>query len=130
MASPHKDDTMKQRNETVHAQIQRSLLTSTVRSGTDETLRQDVVAVSPDGVRRNQSHRSIRTLARRQNPGPKMLQGSSQDETYVNVYVFNADSGLPEEYHYDRRYHSPDWIWDSSVTDYVPRNHGFTDQDE
>ena len=131
MAFHHKDDLMKRRNDAVHAQNQRSRLTSTAHSGTDETLRQQVVAVSPVGVLCNQSTRhSTRALARHQNPGPNLLQGSSLDELYVNVYVFNVEFGLPEAYHYDCRHHNPDWIWDSSVTDYIPRNHGMIDEDE
>ena len=118
------------RNVEDHAR-QRSRLIDIVRSRAAETLRQHAISVDPDSIVLDQRiHRATRTLARLRNPGPILLKGPSPDPFYINVDVFNVNSGLLEAYHYDCRHHSADWIWDSSVIDYIPRNHGVIDQYE
>ena len=137
MTYHHKGGMMRRRTDAVQARNveararQRSRLIAIAWSRAAETLRQHEVAVNPNSIVLDQCIRqATRTLARLRNPGPTLLKGPSTDPFYINVDVFNVNSGLPEAYHYDRRHHSADWIWDSSVTDYIPRNHGIIDQYE
>ena len=137
MTYQHKGERLWRRTEAIQAQNvetrerQRSRLHAILRSREAETLRQHAIAVNPDSIDLDQRIRqATRSLARLWNPGPKLLKGPSPDPFYINVDVFNVNSGLPEAYHYDRRHHSADWVWDSSVTDYIPRNHGIIDQYE
>ena len=131
MAYQHKGENLQRRAGTIRPrnverlERQRSRLRAILRSREAETLRQHEAAINPDSTVLDQRIRqATRSLARLRNPGPKLLNGPAPDPFYINVDVFNVDSGLPEAHHYDRRYHSADWIWDSTVSDYIPRNHG------
>ena len=137
MAYQHKGERLRRRTGTIQAQNvegrerQHSRLRCILRSREAKTLRQHEIAINPDSIVLDQRIcQATRSLARLQNPGPQLLKRPAPDPFYINVDVFNVTSGLPEAHHYDRRHHSADWIWDSSVSDYIPRNHGIIDQYE
>ena len=137
MTYQHKGERLRRRTGTIQAQNvkacerQRSRLRAILLSRDVETLQQHEIAVNPDSIVLDQRIcQATRSLARLRNPGPKLLQGPAPDLLYINVDVFNVNSGLPEAHHYDRRHHSADWIWDSAVSDYIPRKHGVIDQYE
>ena len=137
MAYQHKGERLRRRTGTIQArnvegrERQRNRLRAILRSREADTLRQHEIAINPDSIVLDQRIRQDTcSLARLRNPGPKLLKGPVPDPFYINVDVFNVNSGLPEAHHYDRRHHSAEWIWDSSVTDYIPRNRGIIDQYE
>ena len=137
MTYQHKAESMQRRTAVIHAQNvqerarQRSRQIALLQRRAEETLRQHEIAVDPDSIILDQRiRRATRTLARLRNPGPILLEGLAPDPFYINIDVLNVNSGFPEAYHYDRRHHSADWIWDSSVIDYIPRNHRVIDISE
>ena len=137
MAYQHKGERLQRRTRTIRPrnverlERQCSRLRAILRSREAETLHQHEAAINPDSTVLDQRIcQATRSLARLRNPGPKLLNGPAPDPFYINVDVFNVDSGLPEAHHYDRRHHSADWFWDSSASGYIPRNHEIIDQYE
>ena len=137
MTYQHKGERLRRRTGTIQAknvkarERQRSRLRAILWSQEAKTLRQHAIAINPDSIVLDQRIcQATRSLARLRNPGPKLLKRPTPDPFYINVDVFNVNYGLPEAHHYNRRHHSADWIWDSSVSDYIPRNHVIIDQYE
>ena len=137
MTYQHKAETMWRHTAEIHAQHvqeqarQRSRLVAVIQHKANNTLRQHDIAVNPDSIILDQRiRRATRTLAHLWNPGPILLEGPAPHPFYINADVLNVDSGMQEVYHYDRRHHSADWIWDSATIYYIPRNHGVIDLPE
>ena len=113
MTYRNKGEMMRQRTAVIQAQNvkecarQRRRQIALVRNRAEQTLRQHAIAVDPDSIVLDQRIRqATRTLARLRNPGPTLLKRPSPDPFYINIDIFNVNSGLPEAYHYDRRHHS------------------------
>ena len=92
------------------------------------TLRQHEIAIDPDSIDNAQRiRRAARDHSRLSNPGPILREGLAPHAFFINAEVTDVDSGLKQQYHYDRCHLSSDWIWDSATVAYIPRHHGFID---